>query len=72
MRDLEMTDSEVNEVAGKTAKFIIVETGGDLAAQLGAAMGALMWITREHGMRDGDIVALLAEMYVANPRSPHA
>lgn len=68
MDDLDLSDDEVNAIASRAAQLIIVESGGDRAAQLSAGLGTLMWITRHHGMRDADIVRLLGEMYLHNPK----
>ena len=66
--DLSLSNADVNDIASKTVRLIIMESGGDRAAQLSASLGTLMWITRHHGMPDAGVVNLLAEMYAANPR----
>jgi hypothetical protein len=72
VRDLETPDDDINVIASEAANLIIVRSQGDRAAQISAAMGCLMWITRHHGNRDTDIVRLLGEMYDANPRAHDA
>lgn len=70
--DLELTDDEVNKIASEAVKLIQLRSDGDRAAQLSAAMGTLMAISRNLGSPDSAIVRVLDEMYNHNPRTQDA
>jgi hypothetical protein len=72
VQDLEMTDDEINAVVMQAAMMIRAECQGDRAAELSAAMGTLMYISRDLGSRDASIVRVLSEMFADNPRQVDA
>lgn len=67
-----MDDADINDIVTTAVRLILSESGSDPGIRVSAAMGALMWITRDIGEPDADMVGLLADMYAANPRQRDA